>query len=530
MSEPVVPPEVTPEVPPEVTAVQAVEEGDNWQRLSPLTIAAQLVRTLANLAIPLGFVLYSMANEGELGRIGFALLGTVPLLVIAVIVGLITLSWYRQRYRVGSTDVRYEQGLISRSARSVPFERIQDVSLEQKLIPRLLGLVEVRFETGAGGKDELKLDFVTAAQGERLRETVRARGEAVPARSEAAADLADKEQLAAETGQTLFAMDEKRLITFGLFEFSLVVFAVLFGAVQQFEFLLPFEVYDFTSWMDQLEGRGVSLSGLDNLARIGGLLALLGTVIVLGMVTGVVRTILRDFGFRLEQTAKGFRRRRGLLTRTDVVMPVHRVQAVKVSTGWLRRRWGWHGLSVISLAQDAGSSNHDVAPFAQMDELRPIVSAADFALPAADIQWHRPSSAYYTDRAIFAALLPAIAAIVAIVMGYVLAGLGVAALGMVLVLRQFYLWHHDRHALDAAQVISRRGWLAPRLMIASRVKLHSAEIAQGPIARWRGYANLNFGLAGGRLAFAGLPLEEAQALRAAVLDSIAAVDFANLPR
>ena len=32
----------------------------------------------------------------------------------------------------------------------------------------------MRFETGAGGKDELKLDFVTAAQGERLRETVRA--------------------------------------------------------------------------------------------------------------------------------------------------------------------------------------------------------------------------------------------------------------------------------------------------------------------------------------------------------------------
>jgi len=62
------------------------------------------------------------------------------------------------------------------------------------------------------------------------------------------------------------------------------------------------------------------------------------------------------------------------------------------------------------------------------------------------------------------------------------------------------------------------------------VKLHSVEIAQNPLARWRGYCSLKFGLAGGRLAFDGLDLAEARKLRAAVLDSIAAIDFAKLPR
>ncbi|HSG53877.1 MAG TPA: PH domain-containing protein, partial [Paracoccaceae bacterium] len=64
----------------------------------------------------------------------------------------------------------------------------------------------------------------------------------------------------------------------------------------------------------------------------------------------------------------------------------------------------------------------------------------------------------------------------------------------------------------------------------SRIKLHSVEIAQGPLARWRGYASLRFGLAGGALAFDGLPLDEAWAMRSAVLDSIASVDFSALPR
>jgi putative membrane protein len=61
------------------------------------------------------------------------------------------------------------------------------------------------------------------------------------------------------------------------------------------------------------------------------------------------------------------------------------------------------------------------------------------------------------------------------------------------------------------------------------VKLQSVEIAQGPIARWRGYATLNFGLAGGTLKIPGLPVEEARALRREIVARIAEVDFSELP-
>jgi putative membrane protein len=263
---------------------------------------------------------------------------------------------------------------------------------------------------------------------------------------------------------------------------------------------------------------------------VAGLALVLAGFIATGLATGIVRTVLRDYGFRLERTARGFRRRRGLLTRTDVVMPVHRVQAVRVTTGIVRRLWGWHGLSFISLAQDAGSPNHDVAPFARMSEIAPIVRAAGFALPAQATDWHRPAARYHADRAVLITLLAGIAAVVAILLDQVPAGLLLGLLGVVLVIRQYWLWQHDRHALDSRQVLSRRGWLAPQLLIASRVKLHSVEIVQGPLGRWRGYASLRFGLAGGALALPGLPLAEARRTRAAVLESIAAVDFAQLPR
>jgi len=518
-----------PEPAPEV-------EMHEWLRVNPLSMAVQMVRTLASAIIPAIFILYGAATA-EPDSEGLARLAPyfIPILVLIVGINLAGayLNWWRLRYRVGDTDVRVEQGVLSRSARSVPYERIQDVSLEQKLIPRLLGLVEVKFETGAGGKEELKLSYVSEVEGEKLRETVRALVEGEATAPSASAEAQASEPVPEARGELLFSMDAKRLFTFGLFNFSLVIFAVLIGALQQLEFLLPFDMWDYIADIfrdDRIAQAGDLVNSYSTVAQIIAILYAIGAVIVVGMASGVVRTFVRDWEFRLERTPKGFRRRRGLLTKTDVVMPVHRVQALVVKTGVIRRRFGWHGLSFISLAQDAGSANHDVAPFAKMDEIAPIAREAGFTLPGESAAWRRASADYYFDRAVLQAFFPETAALIAIALGYTWIGLLLAAVAAILVLGEYFLWRFVRHALDPLQVLSRRGWLAPNLRIANRVKLHSVEITQNPLARWRGYCTLRFGLAGGRLAFPGLSMEDAREMRAAVLDSIAAVDFAKLPR
>ncbi|WP_338242224.1 PH domain-containing protein [Aurantiacibacter hainanensis] len=513
-------------------------EIDEWRRVNKLTMAAQMLRTLVSAIVPAVLVLSGAAySEMQANGISFITpwLGLLLVAFIAVNLAGAWLNWVRVRYRIGANDVRVEQGIISRQARSVPYDRIQDVSLEQKLLPRLLGLVEVKFETGAGGKDELKLSYVSEAEGERLRETVRAlvEGEDTAPVSASTLDTPEREIAAEQHGRTLFAMDVRRLFTFGLFNFSLVIFAVLLGALQQLEFLLPFDVWEYVGdWFneDRIAEAGEYLSGYTTLAQVLAIIYAVVAVVVVGMASGVVRTFIRDWEFRLDRTAKGFRRRRGLLTKTDVVMPVHRVQALVVSTGVLRRRFGWHGLCFISLAQDAGSANHDVAPFAKMEEIAPIAREAGFTLPDESEDWRRASADYYFDRAVVQAFVPVVIAVVAFLQGYVVPGTLVALAAAFIAVGEHYRWRFVRHALGPEQVMSRRGWLAPGYTIASRVKLHSVEISQHPLARWRGYCTLRFGLAGGRLAFEGLRLDDAYELRAAALDPIAAVDFAKLPR
>lgn len=495
------------------------------RRTDPRSFIVRGVMALRNAVFPMVAIWVAARDEGYgvLAALGVGLF----IAVVAAVVNYI--AWNKFTYCVGEEDIRVEQGILGRAARSVPYERIQDVSLEQALVPRLFGLVEVKFETGSGGGDDLKLSYLTEAEGEALRELVRERRDEDSAGPAGAAQAGPPDMSGSEpSARVLFAMDAGRLITFSLFQFSLAAVAVVGGLAQQFDFLLPFDIWDADFWRDELAEQGESIAGLGRQAQaVGAFLGVLA-LIALGFATGLVRTFLREWGFLLEKTARGFRRRRGLLTRTDVVMPTHRVQAVKIGTGWLRYRFGWHSLNFVSLAQDAGSSNHVVAPFAQMDEISPIMAEAGFILPAGELDWHRASRKYRSDSILLEAGIVALAMIPVALFAsppFVLIPLAMAVL---IAAANYYSWRFRRHALDTRQVISVHGLLSPETQITAQVKLHSVEIAQGPIAQRRGYATVHLGLAGGNFTMHGVPIQHALTLRDAVLDSVTATDFSRI--
>ncbi|KPF63658.1 PH domain-containing protein [Porphyrobacter sp. AAP60] len=490
------------------------------QRTAPVSVVLGAIASIRSAIIPAIAIAFS--GIGGSGRIVVAISVGLAAAVIGMAVSYI--GWRRLTYTIGETDIRVESGILSRAARSVPFERIQDVSLEAKPLPRLFGLVSVKFETGAGGGDDLALEYLASAEGERLRQLVRERRE-----DEAASTSGSGAAVEAEAdGEVLYAISPRRLLTFGLFEFSLAVFAVLGGLLQYVDTVSDLDIWNVDLWRGWLEEQGSFLASLGRYAQVAGAAAGLIGLVFIGIATGVVRTALRDWGFTLTRSSRGFRRQRGLLTRTDVVMPAHRVQGIVIGTGLLRYRFGWHGLSFVSLAQDAESESHEVAPFAKMEEIAPIVSAAGFHLPDDTTRWQHASKRQRTDKAVLDALPFALALIPVAIFapfGFAFIPLGLA---VVAVAANLYAWEFRRFALDKAQIFSTTGLMSPTSRIATRLKLHSVEIAQGPLARWRGYATVHLGLAGGTFAIPGVPLAEARSLRAQVLETIAATDYSRL--
>jgi putative membrane protein len=495
------------------------------RRTAPLSVALGALGSIRSGIFPAIAIAFSGIGGGD--RLWLAL--GVGLAATVIGSAFSFARWRRLTYTIGETDIRVESGLFSRSARSVPFERIQDVSLEAKPVPRLLGLVAVKFETGAGGGDDLSLQYLTASEGERLRQLVRERRDEELAAQTPASDAAALVATpAGSEGEVLFAMGPGRLVTFGLFEFSLAVFAVLGGGLQYVDNVTDLDVWNVDLWYGWLKEQGSTVATLGPYVQaLGAVVGLIGLAAI-GFATGVVRTVLRDWGFTLTRSARGFRRQRGLFTRTDVVMPAHRVQGLVIGTGLLRYRFGWHGLSFVSLAQDSEGESHVVAPFAKLEELAPIVTAAGFRLPDEGIAWQRASQRHRTDKGLLDSAIFVLAAIPVAL--FAPPGLFLIPLGgaVVTVAANLYAWEFRRFALGETQIFATSGFLSPTSRIATRLKLHSVEIAQGPVARWRGYATVHLGLAGGSFAIAGVPLAEARALRASVLETIAATDYSRL--
>ena len=494
------------------------------QRTAPLSVALGAIGSIRSAIFPAIAIGFSGIGSGSGNRLWIAL--AVGLVSFLIGTAFSYASWRRLTYTIGETDIRVESGLLSRSARSVPFERIQDVSLEAKPLPRLFGLVAVKFETGAGGGEDMSLQYLTNGEGERLRQLVRERRDEEQAAPIANADPEAPVAAPASEGEVLFAMGPGRLLRFGLFEFSLAVFAVLFGALQYFDNVV--DIWNVDLWYRWLKEQGNTVATLGPYVQAAGAIAGVIVLVVVGMMSGIVRTFLRDWGFTLTRSPRGFRRQRGLLTRTDVVMPVHRVQGLVIGTGLIRYRFGWHALSFVSLAQDDAGESHVVAPFAKMDEIAPIVAAAGFRLPGETTRWQRASKRHRTDKTVLAALIFGLAAIPVAI--FAPPGLALIPLGLavVAVAANLYAWEFRRFALGEAQISSTSGLLSPTSQIATRLKLHSVEIAQGPLARRRGYATVHLGLAGGTFAIAGVPIEAARDLRARVLETIAATDYSRL--
>jgi putative membrane protein len=436
---------------------------------------------------------------------------------IAVSLGGLVLRWLKLEYRVGPDEIRIDSGFLHRTSRAIPFDRVTDVDLEQGPVQRLLGLAKVKLETGAsaGSKEEEGvLHTISLARAEALREHIRARKGLASAPTAAAAAAPGAE---AQT-RSIYAMDTQRVLTAGLFNFSLAVIAGLFGATQTIGQPWGIDPFQRSFWLDLL-ARSEPLQRLVMSHQMVAILAGSILLILLGIGTGLIRTVLREHGFRLDRTETGFRRRRGLLTLTDVTIPAKRAQAAILGSGPMRQHFGWWVLKLQSLAQDGGKGDHVVAPLAHDDEVAAILASLDWPSAPAGGGWRPVARAYYTS---FIGILAPAAILTLIGVPFVgpVAMLCLAGAALAIVMR-WLDWRHTRYVLDEGSLFVETGWWRRRRSIVPVRKIQSIDLTESWWTRLFGICTLRLGIAGGS-GFSGhrvpaLTRPQAEALRAELL-------------
>ena len=228
MSEP-----ISNDPPPPVEAVGPA------QRLHPAFLISGLGGSVKAVSGGYAFLAYLIVS----GKFSTALMVGIGIFAISI-VG-VFLYWRHFEYRVGANEIRIDSGIFSRTHRSIPFDRIQDVDITQGLVARLLGIAKVKLETGGSSgpkSDEGVLQAIPLKRAEDLRNLIRSRRGAKPVTG----DVPVAEDAPATA--PIYRMNLKRLLLAGTFNFSLALFAGLFGLTQTMGDVMGFDPLSAAFW------------------------------------------------------------------------------------------------------------------------------------------------------------------------------------------------------------------------------------------------------------------------------------------
>lgn len=176
-----------------------------WHRVHPLTPILESLGVLVGIFVAAAYGLQNFFQSavedlasGRSVNLTFAeWLGAHPLVILAVVGGIILilvltaffswLAWRVMGYRVDAEAIYYRRGLLSKKLRKARLDRVQSIDLQQKLLPRMLGMAELVFDVAGGTDSNISLKYLSKKRAEELRDELLA---AVKAKKNASATSA----------------------------------------------------------------------------------------------------------------------------------------------------------------------------------------------------------------------------------------------------------------------------------------------------------------------------------------------------
>ena len=331
-------------------------------RLHPVSIlvGVPLLQLVRGLVLP-AFAVLAGGRGGDL---------TPVLLLGVVLVGLIVrvLIWQRFRWSFDGVRLEVAQGVLGRTRRVVDVARVQQVELDRPLLQRLLGVATVRVDTaGTDAAPEVELRVLALDDALALRAALQPPVGVPDAGPGSAAQATDG------TGPTVVLRVPLRRVALAAVTGAqlLVAPAALIGLVQlagdRGETFVEGSLERFVTQV------GAGAAPDVRTWSVGVLVAMALTI-----VTAAVLAVVRDGRFVVLHTGDDLVLRRGLLGTRESIVPLRRVQVVRVSANPLRRALGVATLRIHSAGGASGPSQGGdrrvVVPLIGADEMAPVLA------------------------------------------------------------------------------------------------------------------------------------------------------------
>jgi putative membrane protein len=484
------------------------------QRLHPLSWLFELLNVLKQFILPILFLLFT--GKGS----NYELWG---LLGIGFMVPLAVARYVSFRYRIGLVRVVIRSGLLHKTVRDIAFTRIQNVTLHQGLLHRLMQVAEVRLETGGGEKEEGRMRVLGLRQAQQLQRIIRSHDKAAPA------DPQQGSETAPSTETVLLQLPTRELLKLGLISNKgMILVAAAVGGIMQLDWKLPrTAVRDAGGWLQDHSG-DLAGNGVVSYA-VGGASLLLAAFILLRLIS-MLQAVLHYHGYVLSGDDHRLSISRGLLNRFNGSLPRTRIQAWTLQQGWLQRRFRRFALRVDAAAGGSVRNEHmeshwQLAPIADDEGIARIIGAVmpGDAWPIGHWQPLHPNA---WKREFKAPALFLLIPLVGLVFWF-------HAWGLLLLLAYPWLWlqskqwaKHAGYSHANGLIAVREGWIGKTWRFAEVRKVQAVYLRQSPFDRRYGMATVlcdtvNAGSFEPPLAVRYLPFAEAVGLQHDISTAIA---------
>ncbi len=470
-------------------------------------MAGRFIRNLG--AVNIGIVLVFLVS----GRLSSVLLSIG---LLAALVGLVftALAWWRFVFTVDGDELHVRKGVVAEERLTIPLDRVQSVSIHQRSLHRLVGLVSVSVDTAGSASAELEIDAVERNIAEALQRVVAGHRKSSRPGVVGVGPVERGGEAAAEIETVIVRRTFGDLVRIGATRWpwaGLVALAPLVALLDDVSDFLPGDLVD----EEQLVENNIPAEVGSQLVvfLLLGLLVAVAIGALLGTALQIVREVVTNWDMQLLRTSTGFRRTSGLLSTTSRASTIQRIQAVQTDQTPAQRLFGIRKLTLPTIGE--GDLSVPGATEEELAEIRSIVFGSP-AGPPLD-RMISPLSIFLAVRNRVLTTVPLTAIAVLTVGWWGLVVLAAVPLQWLIARRRWRLrrWGLSRsHIAESYELVNRH--TAELEMI----KAQTVSVRRSLFERRRGLATVRIETAEGYLAVPLIPVIDANSVRDRVLYTV----------
>ncbi len=408
---------------------------------------------------------------------------------VAMIAAVVKYFFYT--FYLRNDNLVIQSGWIKKKTLTVPLKNIQGVNLRQNIWQKILKVATVTLDSAGSEKVEVEIDALQIKKAEELKQQLLS--------GQNSEQAFNQETI---TEPVLFQLTMPDLLKLSLSANHLEAFFILFG--------LSLNLVDDVQKIFNIDGWKMMGDYANKLAgeKILSVTMLIIFVAGVSVLVSMLRTILKYYDFKLEESKIGWKAYFGLITSQQVLIPVKKIQIFSWKANLLRRKLNFWIVQIQAIGHDEVTRKQQVhIPVTNLDIAIKLSRFYQTTRVLNKDEGLKISDSYWKRKTLFRAL-PSTLILSAIIYFFLP---GFAWIGLLLfpaVAVHHYIWYRNfRWTSNNEGVQMFSGVWGRKYSLLTWKKIQQVEIKQSLHQQRAGLSSLIFKTAGGNLVLHYIPYE-----------------------